>query len=106
MIESSGKRYVPMSQLISFYFEKFGEEMNDSLIESMNHLIEVQFENNMHVASLTKLAVFLLSIVNTLKMSDSTTVSELKSKINSKINLSSACFEIGNFFLLFFFLLF
>lgn len=97
MIESSGKRFVLMSQLINSHFEKFGEEMNDSLIESMNHLIEVQIDNNVQVVSLTKLAVFLLSIVNTLKSVHSITVSELKAKINSKINLSNACFEIGNF---------
>lgn len=97
MTDSSGKKYVLMSQLINSYFEKFGEEMNDSLIESMNHLVEVEIENNMQMVSLSKLAVFLLSIVNTLKAAPSTTVSELKAKINSKINLTNACFEIGNF---------
>lgn len=97
MTDSTSKKYVLMSQLINSYFEKFGEELNDSLIESMNHLIEVQIENNMQFVSLSKLAVFLLSIVKTLKLSNSITVSELKAKINSKINLANACFEIGNF---------
>lgn len=97
MTESSGKKYVLLSQLINFYFERCGEEISDSLIESMNHLIEVQIENNVQVVCLTKLAVFLLSLCKTLKLTDAITVSELKAKINSKINLTSACFEIGNF---------
>lgn len=96
ILDSMGKKYVPMSQLITSYFDKFGEELNDSLIESMNHLIDVQIDNNVQVVSLTKLAVFILSIVKTLKLSNSVTVSELKAKINSKINLANACFEIGN----------
>lgn len=86
-----------MSQLINSYFEKFGEELNDSLIESMNHFIDVQIENNMQVVGLTKLAVFILSIVKTLKGSNVITVSELKAKLNAKMNLCNACFEIGNF---------
>ncbi len=85
-----------MGQLIDAYYEKFGEEMNDSLIESMNHFIDIQYENNTQVVSLSKLAIFLLSVVNTLKLAPSITVSELKDKINSKINLTTACFEIGN----------
>ncbi|KAG4078561.1 hypothetical protein HA402_002675 [Bradysia odoriphaga] len=90
-----GKKYVTLSHLINTYYEKYGEEMNDSFIESMNHLIDIQIENNAHVVSLSKLAVFLLSIINTLKLAPSMTVGELKTKINLKINLTNACFEIG-----------
>lgn len=97
MTDKSGKKYVIMSQLINSYFEKFGEEMYESLVESMNHLIDVQIENNIQVVSLSKLAVFLLVVVNILKSVPSATVAELKNKINSKTNLSNACFEIGNF---------
>lgn len=96
MLDAMGKKYVPMSQLITSYFDKFGEELNDSLIESMNHFIDVQIDNNVQVVSLSKLAVFILSMVKTMKLSNSMTVSELKAKINSKINLANACFEIGN----------
>lgn len=84
-----------MSYLISTYFERFGEEMNDSFVESMNHLIDIQMEGSSHIVCLSKLSVFLLSIINTLKLAPSMTVGELKAKINSKINLTNACFEIG-----------
>lgn len=98
MITESGKKYISMTELINSYFENFGEEMNDSLIASMNHLIDVQIEkNNIQVVSLSKLAIFILSIVKTLKSVHSITLSDLKNDINSKINLSTACFQIGNF---------
>lgn len=95
MTDKSGKKYVLISQLISSYFEKFGEALNDSLIESMNHFIDVQNEDNIQVVSLSKLAAFLLSIVNILKSAQSVTVADLKSKISS-----NACFEVGNNFLI------
>lgn len=98
MTDKSGTKYVLMSQLINSYFEKFGEALNDSLIESMNHFIDVQIENNIQVVSLSKLAVFILETVNILKSVHSITVSDLKSKISSKVNLSNACFEIGTCF--------
>lgn len=98
--DSLGKKSVPMSQLIDLCFEKFREEINDSLVESMNHLIDTKTENNKQMVSLSKLAVFLLSIVNTMKLVPSITVAELRAKINSKINLTNACFEIGNYFVL------
>lgn len=101
--DSLGQKFVPMSELIDLYFEKIGDEMNDSLIESMNHFIDTKIENNVQMVSPSKLAVFLLSIVNTLKLVPSITVSELRAKINSKINLTNACFEIGESGEIFFF---
>jgi meiosis arrest female protein 1 len=87
--------HIPVSHFINSYFEKHEEVLNESLIESMNHLIDMQIENNIKLVGLSKLALFLLQVIDIIKSIHSITLSQLKAELNSKLNLSNVCFQIG-----------